>query len=421
MDSAPTEDRRRSIANDGAPNNSTSNGPARSPGAAAEAPPTAAPAGAPAGAPVGAPAGQPGGAHAAMHAGVQEAPARPRKPRTVRRIILYTVLAAVLIGGGIYVKRIIDFGATHVNTDDAQVDGNIDPVLPHISGYVTAVLVKENDRIAEGAPIVEIDPRELQLKLGNAETQLSTAQAGLATARAGQHNAEAALLVAQANVKTAEVARTKAENDLARDRNLFKGNAITQQQLDATKTAFDAASAQLETARRQVGVTQAQIDVARAQLRTAETQVGQRQNDVDYARLQLSYTKISASRPGMISKKNVEVGQYVQAGQPLLAITEDTVTWVTANFKETDLERVRVGQPAEILVDAYPGITFEGRVQSIAAATGARFSLLPPDNATGNFVKVTQRIPVRIAFTQAPDPSHPLRPGMSVDVTITTR
>ncbi|HVZ41223.1 MAG TPA: HlyD family secretion protein [Candidatus Kapabacteria bacterium] len=419
MDSAPTEDRRRSIANDGAPDNSASNGPAQAPGAASNA---AAQAGTPAGQPGGHPAGQPGGAHAAApNTGVQEAPARPRKPRMVRRIILYTILAAVLVGGGIYVKRMIDFGATHVNTDDAQVDGNIDPVLPHISGYVTAVLVKENDRVAEGAPIVEIDPRELQLKLGNAETQLSTAQAGLATARAGQHNAEAALLVAEANVKTAEVARTKAENDLARDRNLFKGNAITQQQLDATKTAFDAASAQLETARRQVGVTQAQIDVARAQLRTAETQVGQRQNDVDYARLQLSYTRIAASRPGMISKKNVEVGQYVQAGQPLLAITEDTVTWVTANFKETDLERVRVGQPAEIVVDAYPGITFEGRVQSIAAATGAKFSLLPPDNATGNFVKVTQRIPVRIAFTKPPDPGHPLRPGMSVDVTITTR
>lgn len=344
-----------------------------------------------------------------------------KKRGSVRKIIIYTILLAAVVTALIYGYNLYSFSQTHISTDNAQIDGHIDPVLPHVAGYVTTVTVNDNDKVTEGEPIIEIDPREFQIKLENADAALRTAQVGLETAAAAEHNAEAALAVARANVKTAEVARDKAANDLARDRSLLQGGAITRQQFDATKSASDATSAQLETARRQVQVAQAQIEVAQSQVQSAQSQVSQRRNDVDYAKLQLSYTKITAPATGLVSKKNVEVGQFVQSGQPLLAITEDSTVWVTANFKETDMEMLKTGEPVEIEVDGYPGVMFTGKVESIAAATGAKFSLLPPDNATGNFVKVTQRVPVKIVLTDQPSAQYALRPGMSANVVVSTK
>jgi membrane fusion protein, multidrug efflux system len=164
--------------------------------------------------------------------------------------------------------------------------------------------------------------------------------------------------------------------------------------------------------------TAAEYTAAVREVSAAQAQVAQKRADVDYAKLQLSYVTMTAPADGVISKKSVEVGQYVQAGQPLMAIVEDHEVWVVANFKETQLRRMRIGQPVAIHVDAYPQVTFHGRIESIAAATGAKFSLLPPDNATGNFVKVVQRIPVKVLFTDPPDTAHPLRVGMDVTATV---
>ncbi len=344
-----------------------------------------------------------------------------KKKPGMRRIIIYTILLAALVLGAIYGYRFYTFSVTHVETDNAQIDGHIDPVLPRVSGYVTEVAVNDNDMVTQGEPIIQIDPRELQIKLGNSEAALRTAEVGLETARAAANNAEATLAVARANVKTAQVANEKTANDLARDRNLLAGGAITRQQFDATKAANDATAAQLETAQRQVQVAQAQVQVAQSQIQSAQSLVAQRQNDIDYAKLQLSYTRIVAPATGRVSKKNVEVGQLVQSGQPLLAITEDSTVWVTANFKETDMQEIKIGAPVEIEVDGYPDTHFPGKVESIAGATGAKFSLLPPDNATGNFVKVTQRVPVKIALTGTPSGQYALRPGMSANVIITVQ
>jgi membrane fusion protein (multidrug efflux system) len=359
---------------------------------------------------------------AAPHAPAAAPTAAPVVKKTsAKKIIIYTILLAAAVFGLIYGYNLYSFSRTHVSTDNAQIDGHIDPVLPHVAGYVTSVTVNDNDKVTEGQPIIEIDAREFQIKLDNAEAALRTAQVGLETARASQHNAEAALAVAKANVATAQVASAKTTNDLNRDKNLLQGGAITRQQYDATKSAYDAAAAQLETARRQVGVAQAQVEVSSSQVQAAQSQVTQRSNDVDFAKLQLSYTKIAAPAAGIVSKKNVEVGQFVQSGQPLLSITQDSTVWVTANFKETDLDRLKVGAPVEIEVDGYPDIKFSGKVASIAPTTGAKQSLLPPDNATGNFVKVTQRVPVKIFLTDRPDPQYALRPGMSADVTVSTK
>jgi membrane fusion protein (multidrug efflux system) len=345
------------------------------------------------------------------------------KPRrsSRKRVILLAILAVALIAGGYYGFRKYRFSQAHVDTDDAQIDGHIDPVIPRVSGYVTGVTVSENRKVSDGDVVITIDPREFQIKLETAQASLQTAEAGLQTANATLANARAALAVAQANVRTDEINRTKTAEDFARDRGLFQQGVISQQQYDASRVAAESAAAQLETVKRQVATAEAQVGVAQAQVQTAQTQMSQRQTDVDYARLQLSYTKIVAPSSGLVSKLSVEVGQFVQAGQPLLAIAVDSSVWVTANFKETDIREIHPGEPVEISVDTYPDALFHGRVESLAGATGAKFSLLPPDNATGNFVKVTQRVPVKIVLDGKSDPKHPLRPGMSADVVVTTR
>ncbi len=348
------------------------------------------------------------------------APKIARRRVSPRKIIIYSLLLGVMVLGGIWGYSLYTFGLTHIQTDNAQIDGHIDPVIPHIAGYVTNVAVNDNDKVRAGDLIAEIDPRELQIRLGNAEAALQTAEDALATAHATRQNAEAALAVAQANVKTAQVTRDKGADDLQRNQSLINEGVIARQQFENTRAAADAAAAQYLAAQRQVSVAEAQVTIARTQVQAAETQVTQRRHDLEYARLQLSYTRITAPVGGTISKKNVETGQFVQAGQPLLAITEDSTVWVTANFKETDLEQIRVGEPVEIEVDGYPDEHFTGRVASIAAATGSKFALLPPDNATGNFVKVTQRVPVKIVLDASADPHHTLRPGMSANVIVST-
>lgn len=345
------------------------------------------------------------------------APKIARRTVSPRKIIIYTLLLGTVVLGGIWGYNLYSFGLTHIQTDNAQIDGHIDPVIPHIAGYVTNVAVNDNDKVRAGDLIAEIDPRELRIRLGNAEAALQTAEDALATAHATRQNAEAALAVAQANVKTAQVARDKGADDLKRNQSLISEGVIAQQQFENARAA---AAAQYLAAQRQISVAEAQVTIAGTQVQAAETQVTQRRHDLEYARLQLSYTKITAPVGGTISKKNVETGQFVQAGQPLLAITEDSTVWVTANFKETDLEQIRVGEPVEIEVDGYPDEHFTGRVASIAAATGSKFALLPPDNATGNFVKVTQRIPVKIVLDANADPHHTLRPGMSANVVVST-
>jgi len=313
-------------------------------------------------------------------------PARSRK----RRVIAFGLLAAALVAGAVFAIRTVRFYAHHAETDDAQIEAHIDPVIPRIPGYVTEVGVRDNESVKAGQVIVRIDPRDLQSKVD--------------TAQGAVENARAQVSVARANVSAARAASNKTDQDLARYRPLRQKEEISQQQFDAARAAAEAAKSQLEAAAQQV--------------QAASGQVAQKQADLDWARLQLSYATVAAPATGVVSKKDVEVGQLVAAGQPLMAIVEGSEVWVVANFKETQLRKMRVGQAAEFTVDAYPKKVFRGRVDSFSAATGAKFSLLPPDNATGNFTKVVQRIPVKILPTEAPDARYPLRAGMSVNATV---
>ena len=319
------------------------------------------------------------------------------------------------------------FAQTHVSTDDAAVDGHIVPVLAKVGGYVQRVNVAENSRVNADSVLVQIDPAEYNVKLASADADLAAARA--ATGAAGlTGQAEAAVLAAagqqaslESQIEAARVSEAKAKADLARMKELAAKQIVSKQQLDAAQAASDAATASLQALQRQAGSASAAVTNAHAGVRLAAARLQAAAAARENAALQLSYTKVGAPESGIISRKQVEPGQLVQAGQPLLTIVADTGVWITANFKETQLARIRAGQEVDIEVDAYKGETVKGRVESVSAATGSKFALLPPDNATGNFTKVVQRVPVRIAITQGLGAERPLRPGMSVTVNVVTK
>ncbi|HXT28151.1 MAG TPA: HlyD family secretion protein [Vicinamibacterales bacterium] len=372
----------------------------------------------------------------------------------------------------------------HEATDDAQVDGRITQIAAKVGGPVLKVNVDNNNAIGAGTVLVQIDPRDYEVAVEKAKAELADAQAnaaaattnvpisriettagvntasgGVQQAEAGVTGAEREIQVAQANVVSAqarqrekEAAATKAARDVERFRGLVQKDEISQQQFDAAVAAADAARASADAAKSEVIAAQGSITVAeqraqqargaaaqaRAGLATAQTapqqlqvtqaraaaaqaRVAQAQAALKQAQLNLEYTAIKAPGAGIVSRKAVEPGQIVQPGQPLMAIVDLEKIWITANFKETQLKSMRPGQKATVEVDALGGREFEGHIDSIAAATGAKFSLLPPENATGNFVKVVQRIPVKIYLEAGQDPDHRLRPGMSVTPTVYVR
>ena len=369
-------------------------------------------------------------------------------------------------------------------TDDAQVDAHVTPMAARVGGTVMSVPVADNQLVEAGTILVEIDPRDYEVALERAKAELadaeaaglaanasvpitattsmsnvSAAQGGVAQAAAGseeaQHSIEAArarLVTAQARLREAEATSIRTAKDVERLKTLLAKDEIAQQQFDAAVGAADAARAAADSARSQIAeaelgirvaesrLTQAkvgeqqaqaglrgaqtapdQITATRARAAAAAAKVRQMAAMVKQAELNLEYTKAKAPVKGIVSRKSVEVGQVVQPGQPLMAVIALDRAWATANFKETQLERMRPGAVATIKVDAYGGREFRGRVESLAAATGARFSLLPPDNATGNFVKVVQRVPVKIVLDEGQDPEQLLRPGMSVTATVYTK
>jgi membrane fusion protein (multidrug efflux system) len=355
-----------------------------------------------------------------VQAEADETTRRTRRPAVLAGIV---VGAIVLVLGG----RAVWYASTHVSTDDAQVDGHITPILPRIGGYVATVRIRDNQQVKAGDTLVTLDDRDYRARLAQADADLaaliatvgSRKDVGQAVAQLDQ--ARAAAAAAAANVTQAEANAEKATSDLERYRVLAARNIVSRQQLDAAQAAARADSAQLVAAQRNAAAAGEQVTAANAALRAAAARVASARAVRDLAALQFSYTVVTAPVSGVVSKKSVEVGQLVQPGQPLMAIVPLDDVWVVANLKETQIERVAPGAPAEIKADAYPGRPFQGYVESLSPATGAKFSLLPPDNATGNFTKIVQRIPVRVHLDSAPDSMHVLRPGMSVDVTIRTR
>ncbi len=370
------------------------------------------------------------------------------------------------------------------STDDAQVEAHVTPVAARIGGTILSVPAPDNQQVEAGAVLVQIDPRDYEIAVAHAEAELANAEAeataaranvpitsatatgnvsnarggvaqaaaGIAQAEQGLESARARVSTAQAKLREQEANANKATRDVERLRPLLAKQEIPQQQFDAAtadaeakRAAADSAQAQVQEAEVAIRVAQSQqvqaqaghdqamaglkqaetapeqVAVIRARAASAEARVKQSQAALKQAQLSLEYATVKSPVKGTVSKKSVEPGQVVQPGQPLMTVIPLDRIWISANFKETQLADVRPGQRVKVKVDAYGGREFTGKVDSIAAATGARFSLLPPDNATGNFVKVVQRVPVKILLDDGQDGDHVLRPGMSVTPTIYTK
>jgi membrane fusion protein (multidrug efflux system) len=357
-----------------------------------------------------------------------DTPMQAKTAATGRRRALPLLLALVaVVGLAAWGWHRYRFSLFHVETDNAQVDGHITPVAPKVQAFVARVLVEENQHVNAGDTLVVLDDRDLKVRVEQAEADLVTTIASVGTgARPGQARSQLSASEAQAQsseaaIVSAEAGYRKATADLERMRGLAARQIIPPQQLDAAQAAFDAAAANLEAARRQATAAGEQVHAFASGVGAAEGRVAAARAAVANARLQLSYAVLSAPVSGVIARRNAEAGALVQVGQTLMSVIPDEDVWVTANLKETDMADVAIGDSVTFTVDAYGGRTFTGHVQSLSPATGARFALLPPDNATGNFTKVVQRVPVRVAVDQGVDDAHPLRPGMSVVVTITTR
>lgn len=370
-----------------------------------------------------------------------------REHPNAKWIIALVVL--VLLAGVFFVWH---YYSIRESTDDAQIDGHIYPISARVSGTAIRVLHDDNDFVQKGELLVELDPKDYQVAVDRAKADLANAEANAVAAHVGVPlttttstnqlaAADAALLssqkevqAAQARVQEAQANYTKVAADLKRMEQLVQKDEVSRQQYDAAVAAASSAQATLDAANAAVASAQSrevqakaqadathtvpeQIKVTRARAGAASAEVQRAQAALEQAELNLQYTKIVAPVTGVLSKRNVETGQVVQAGQPLFSIVDLDNIWVTANFKETQLKSMHPGEKVDIGVDAY-GRSYKGTVASIAGASGARFSLLPPENATGNYVKVVQRIPVRIEFDKGQDPNHQLRPGMSVEPTV---
>jgi membrane fusion protein (multidrug efflux system) len=357
----------------------------------------------------------------------------------------------VVIVGGLFVWR---YYSVRESTDDAQIDGHLAPISARVSGIVTQVNVDDNQVVKEGDILVQLDPKDYEVALEHAKADMQDAIAveqgarttvpithittggSLDTARANLIAAQKDVDAANARVSEAQANYNKVAKDLDRARMLVEKDEVSRQQYDAAfaneeaaKATVDAAQAALAAAQSHVLEARAQVAtaltapqqvlVSRTRLGSAQALVQQRQAALNQAELNLGYTSVRAPANGVVSNKTVEVGEVVQPGQPLASLIDIDNVWVTANFKEDQLRKMKVGQKVKIHVDAYDR-DYDGHVDSFAGASGARFSLLPPENATGNYVKVVQRLPVKIVFEKGQDPGHMLRPGLSVVPTVLT-
>jgi membrane fusion protein (multidrug efflux system) len=401
-----------------------------------------------------------------------------RRKRTIRIVVLAIIVLAIIVAIPVYA-----YYSVRESTDDAQVDGHVVPISPRIAGTIISVLVNDNQPVRADQELVRLDPADYQVALDQARaslassqattlesqenvpittinttsdvrttgTQVEQAQAAVASAQQAVDAARARLTAANATLAQKEANRVKAQKDLARFKDLVEKDEISKQDYDAAVAAAQANDADVDSARAQVVAAQhtfeqsgAELAQARARLGTAMVQqrqseqvrarqqavsvarfkqaqaaVEQRKADMEQAQLNMGYTILKAPVDGVVSRKNAEPGMQVSAGQQIMALIPLDDIWITANFKETQLKKMRVGQSVQIEVDTYGSSRkYRGHIDSIAAASGARFSLLPPENATGNYVKVVQRVPVKIVLEPGENRDHTLLPGMSVTPTV---
>ncbi|MEY3500215.1 MAG: hypothetical protein RL308_1884 [Bacteroidota bacterium] len=352
-----------------------------------------------------------------------------QKSNKKKIIIAVIVLLALSYGIFKYVHSL-----SHETTDDAQIEKNMNPIIPRVMGYITKVNIKDNDYVKKGDTLFTIDNNDYIVKLEDAKAALIAAQGNFEVSKADVGSALASVSVSDANVQsaggnieTAKIRLGRATNDFERYENLYKNHSITKQQYEQALAAKQEAESQLRILQQQQkassfqkSVIVAKSNVSNKQTEVASANIKRAEAMLAAAKLNLSYTVVTAAIDGQVSKISIQPGQLVQPGQALFYIINNQEAWVIANFKETQLDKMKMGQKVTVKVDAYPGTDFQGEITSFSPATGSKFSLLPPDNATGNFVKTIQRLPVKISLNTSNDPEKIklLRPGMNVDVDV---
>ncbi|AEE15391.1 secretion protein HlyD family protein [Thermodesulfobium narugense DSM 14796] len=342
---------------------------------------------------------------------------QPKKP-SKKGFLIFLLVVLVILSPFAYQK--IVYSLTHQSTDDAYVEGTYIYISPEISGKIVAVNVERYQEVKKGQVLAEIETSDYTNALNLNEATLNKAKATINELESSEKQAEAALQQAMDNYSSAKAQAELAQKEKVRYEDLYKQDAVSADVYDTYVTKEKTAVAAMEAAKKAVAQAKAALDTIRAQKVTALYAIKQAKANLDQALVNVKRTKIYAPEDGYIAKKFAEVGNYAVPGQTLFILVKKNDLWVTANFKETQLDKMRVGQKVDIYVDAYPGIKFEGHVESFQPGTGAVFSLLPPENATGNFVKVVQRVPVRIAIDSPYDPKHPLYPGLSVNPYVDT-
>ncbi|MFD2827784.1 HlyD family secretion protein [Leeuwenhoekiella polynyae] len=344
-------------------------------------------------------------------------------------IISVLVILGVAYGGYKFVHSL-----SHEETDDAQVEANMNSIIPHVGGYVDKIFVSDNDIVKAGDTLFTIDQRDYLVQLEQAKANLAAAQSQVAVAESsiGSSQANANASYAQVSstygsIESAKIQLRRATDDYTRYKNLYDNKSITTQQYEQALASKQEAAARLsvledqqKAVRSQSQAATSQSKVTEKQVAVAEANVKSAQAQVDAAQLNLDYTVVTAPIDGQLSSVEMQQGQFVQPGQALFYLVNTQNKWVVANFKETQLNDMKVGQKVGITIDAFPDVEFEGIISNFSPATGARFSLLPPDNATGNFVKTVQRLPVKINFTNANDAAKLalLRAGMNAEIDV---
>ena len=341
---------------------------------------------------------------------------QPEKKK--RSPLRYIIIAIIVIVASIFAWTKISYAIQHETTDDAQVETQISPVLPRVSGYVKIIDVKDYDSVKAGQLLVEIDDADLQAQLLQMQADYESAQADILNAKAALKNAQIGLATNRGNINLASLKIQQAQEDYQRNQKLYTDQAITKKQLDDSKFNLEQVKQQAENNKNELSTAQSRIAILEAGLQKAQAGLSIKAAAIQQQQLKISYTKIFAPQSGKLGKLNIASGQFVQAGSPLFSIVNDTTYWVVANFKETQIRKFYPGMPVEISLDAYPDSSLNGSIASLSEATGARFSILPPDNSSGNFIKVTQRIPVKVNINNLDAYKNILRAGLSADVSI---